>query len=584
MAGLDGPAAASGRGAGMKAVRQLGRRLARRGVRGRFGGAAAAADRRWDAAGAAASAEMRRALRPLAARVRTRWLAEAARSWLLVAASGTALAALAGRLLGREEWPAAAAGWALVALVGAAAGALRAGRWPGGWAVARAADGLGLAERVTSALHARAVGHAAAPLVEADALRRLGRVDAREYPLLERPAAWRPVGLALLALALALVAPLPTLDRSAADRPALAQARRSVAALPAKAPAPEPLAGVTADELAALEERLAAARSTGEAARALEQAQERLALLPMAEDYATRRALEELAASWEGRADPSASLRAGPSTGSGRALRDAARALRSTDGAAVERALSELAERAAAMGPEEARALARALQAGANATRDLPELTAALRQAAAQASAAAAPSGGTGSAGPGGAERLEEAIGDLGPRLGGAAARAAGLRRLEQALSGLGQARAELGRTGEPATGRRGDGASGRRGDGATGRAGDGATGETGSAGAAGGSGSSTGAGTGDGTGAGRGSASGAGAGSGGPAGTTSPDGAAGQAGTGPGSGASAGSGTGAGTGAGAGSGSGAASGSGAGTGGGAGAGASGGAGAGGAG
>ena len=544
----------------MKAVPALRGRRRPDGAGGRT--ASSLRERRWESEGDAASEELRRALRPLAARVRARWLAEAARGWTLVAATGAALVALGGRLLGREEWPTAAAVWALLALVVLAVGARR--RRPGVWAVARAADGLGLAERVTSALHARAVGHQTAPLLEADALRRLVRIDARDYPLLERPAAWRPVGLALLGLALVVGAPLPTLDRSAADRPALAQARRSVAAVQALArtPSSEPLGVATAAQLAGLERELAAARSAAEAAGALEQTQERLALLPTSEDYATRRALDELAASWEGRGDPSAAPGAGRSAA--QALREAAGALRSGDGTAVERALSELAAKSASMSPAEARELARALQAGANATRDLPELTAALRQAAAQASAAAAAVDGAAGATGGESERLAQAVGELGPELGGAAERAAGLQRLEQTLSQLGRARAELAQTtGQAGTGGRAGGPAASRSAGAAGAGAPSGASGAGQAGAAGTAGSGAGAtqggsarasaGSGSGAGASGAGASGAGASGAGTAGAGS-GGASAGAGASGGAGAVGGAGGGGGAGAGGGS------------------------------
>jgi len=455
-------------------------------------------------------------LRPLARRVRLRHMLERARGGLLLALAGAVLLAVVGRLLGRPEWPLGVSLWGALALGGVLGLALA--RLPGIWAAARAADALGLAERVTSALYAEQSGQPAAPLLVAQADAALAGLHPSAYALVPRPRRWRPVALLCLLLAAATVAPLPALGdagRQAAEAGAVAGARRSVEALQAALaePAqPEPLTQTTAEELRALEERLARADDAAEAARALEEAQERLAATADAEDYAWRRAVESLAGAWAGQPD----------------LDALAQALAAQDPAAVEKAMAELAARSTEMEAAEREALQLGLQTGANAARDVPALAGALRQAASQVGAAA----GSAADGQGGAD-AQRALADLAPQLAQGAARAGGLQAVQRAIAGLGQSRAALGAAGAGAA------ASGAVAAGP-------ATGSASGGQSAGGDGSGSGAGAGggdSGTGSGSGDGSGQGSGAGSAGGSGSGAGAGGVGGSGAGAGAGAGAG-----------------------------------------
>ena len=174
-------------------------------------------------------------LASLAWRVRLHWLLERVRTGMLLALAGDIIAVLVARFLGYQDWPAFMLLWSAVAMLGAIAAGLR--RWPDRWAVARAADGLGLAERVSSALHARLTEHPAASLLAVDADRALSRVSLNEYPLVAVPRRWLPaVGLALLVAAAAL-SPLPILGddgRSAEEARVVSSARQSVEELRAR--------------------------------------------------------------------------------------------------------------------------------------------------------------------------------------------------------------------------------------------------------------------------------------------------------------------------------------------------------------
>src|SRR5438128_1916420 len=96
------------------------------------------------------------ALRPIAARMRVHWLLDGVALGLIGGLAGASLLALGGRLLLQPNWVEAAAFWIALAVVGALMAAFV--RRPDLWTISRAADRLGLGERVSSALHAEAVG------------------------------------------------------------------------------------------------------------------------------------------------------------------------------------------------------------------------------------------------------------------------------------------------------------------------------------------------------------------------------------------------------------------------------------------
>ena len=447
---------------------------------------------------AAVDPQIREGLRPLARRVRVRWLLDRARLGLLLALAGAALLAVGGRLSGRPEWATVALSWGVLSLGGAVVAGLP--RFPDVWAVARAADALGLAERVSSALYAERSGHPASRILVAQAGAELAGLDPAAYALIPRPRRWRGVPALALLLVAAAFAPLPALgdaSQRAADARAVAEARRSVEALAAalaEPTEPEPLLQTTAEELAALDEQLARAADAAAAARALEEAQEQLAAAASAEDYAWRRATDSLASTWAERSD----------------LGALARALAEHDAEAVEKALADLAAGLEGMEAGERDNLQLGLQAGANAARDVPALSGALRQAASRLAAAAAEGENDSAA------EAADALADLAPALSRGAARAGALQAVENAVAGLGQSRAALG----PATGSAaaaGAVAAGPSAGGAADGAGDGSgSGSSGGEGSGPGAGSGAGSGSGSGSGAGAGSGgSGAGAGAG---------------------------------------------------------------------
>ncbi|MHB1416171.1 MAG: hypothetical protein ACYC1C_13060 [Chloroflexota bacterium] len=458
------------------------------------------------------------ALRPLRRRVRLRWFLERARRGLLWGLPPASLGLVAAKVLARDDLLAPlllllAAGVAVYVAAG-----LR--RLPGTWAAAAAADGLGLAEQVTSALHAERTAHRAAPLLVERAARAMAGLEPSDYHLVPRPRRWRVVGLASVLLVVAMVAPIPVLGdaaRQVEEDRAVASARTSVEALQSglqTTTAPEPIELAARQQLAELDEALARAATAEEVAQALEQAQEQLASLPKAEDYAWRRATESLAGAWNERAQ----------------LADLARALVEADPQAVEEALAELSSQLAEMTPSEQRDLQLALQSGANAARDVPELSGALREAASRLSAEAA-NGSEGQAGENGGDPLD----DVAPLLAQGAARSAGLQAAQQALTGLAQTQAQLSQAagvasaGQPTGSAQAGSASGGQSGGNQGSSqgsGSDASGNSGS-----GQGSGTGTGNGEGSGNGQGSSSGGGsAGSGGnSAGNSSGQGSAGS-------------------------------------------------------
>ncbi len=463
-------------------------------------------------------------------RLRVRCLLGSLRLGLIGATVGIALAATLGKLLVLDGWVTAALIWSGLA-VGVAMLA-RVPRWPNARAVALAADELGLQERISSSLEALRLGHPAAALLERDARHALARLRPEQYPLVPEPRAWR--GLAALALGTAILvaAPLPSIGdraRQAEEARAVLAARRALerpSADVVRLSPVAPVAAAAADELRRLDSELSEVSTVDIAAQRMETAQERLASLARAEEFAWRRALDTMARQWA--RDPE--------------LQNLARALMAHDQRAVEQAAAELAARGEELSADDLQRLSVGLQAGANAARDVPEVAGALRQLASEA----------GATGPDGPAATAERIGDA---LEEGAARAAGLDATQRAVAAVGSARASLGATARGATGR-GQAARGSS-SGATGSQA-GASGST-ATGAAGqsrtGAGQSSGQGTGQGTaasGQGTGSQTGASQASGtGSAGAGR--GVSGASGTGSGSG-TGGSGTGAGAGAGTGS------------------------------
>jgi hypothetical protein len=345
-------------------------------------------------------------LRELAGRVRARWLVRLFRRGLLVGSLGAALISSIGRAVDVEVWPLLAIGWPLACVVGAISIGLA--NAPDDWRVAREADALGLAERVTSSLHARARGSAVADLVEQDARSALSALDPKRYAIDEGARAWRSVGAAGLVLTLLLVAPLPHFGQPSdgADAQRVATARQRVEAMQLQPPSdqrPADLQTRSTEQVQALRDALARSTNSQDAARAIEQAQQQLARLPSGDDYAARRSIDAAAQALESQPD--------------NVLIPLARALRAHDEQAVQQALSDLSSL-----PDAQRADAQlALQAAANATAATqPKLAGALRRAA---------SGATD----------DKELRDL---LSQDAANAAALDQLEQTVTDLGQLRA----------------------------------------------------------------------------------------------------------------------------------------------
>lgn len=453
-------------------------------------------------------------------RVRARWLLDRIRLGLLCGLGGGAVLSLVTRLLGYPSWPLLVAGSLGLALAIAVALALL--RWPGSWEAARVADGLGLEERVATAIYAAETGFPAAPLLNDEALRALAGLDPSAYPLLPDPRSWRRPLVAGLLLALVVLLPIPALGdggRQAVEAQTVAAGRKSVQELQAglpQSPVPEPLARAAAAEMERLEEALAQARSAAEASRAVEEAQERVAALGGPQDYAWHRAVERLAEAWNSEPD----------------LGALARALESRDPQAVERALAELSDRLGEMSVEQRGQLGLALQAGANAARDVPDLAGELRQAAQQLAA--------GTDGDGGTDQAAGTLDALAPLMAQGAARSGSLQAAQQVVAGLGRVRAELGAPAGSAMAAGGTAAGGA----ATGSAAGGGAGGGAPASGAGSGGSGTGSGDGGGSGTGSGTGSGAGTGAGGGSGAgTGSGGGSGAGGGGAGSGAGAGGG-----------------------------------------
>jgi hypothetical protein len=291
------------------------------------------------------------------------------RRGLLVAALGAALISVVGRVLGVDNWPFLAIGWSLFSV--AVAAVIGMAQAPDDWRIAREADALGLAERVTSSLHARATGAAVADFVERDARAALSSLDPRRYAIFEGARAWRTIGVAGAVLTLLLVAPLPRFGQPAdsVDAQRVAAARQRVEAMQLQPPTdqqPPELQTRSAEQLQALRDALARSGNSQAAARAIEQTQQQLARLPNSDDYAARRSIDAAAQALESQPDD--------------VLIPLAKALRAHDEQAVQQALSQLsdADRSGAQV---------ALQAAANAVASTqPNLAGALRHAASGAS------------------------------------------------------------------------------------------------------------------------------------------------------------------------------------------------------
>jgi hypothetical protein len=367
------------------------------------------------------------ALRALAGRVRARWQLRLARRGLVAALVGTCVVTLAGRLgVPRDDgwplaWPLVAVGWA--AVCACATLGLALGRGPSAWSVARAADALGLAERITSSLHARASGAAVADLIEADARAALDALDPRRYAIAEARRAWWAVAVGCLVVALVALVPVPELRQSPDqhDAESIALAQRQVQALELQLPSdparPTELTARASQELVALRDALSKSTSRADAARALEQAQQQLAQLPSNADVAQRRSLDSAAAALEAQQDD--------------ALIPLARALRSHDAQAIQQALGDLQQQLNTPGAvsDAQRAGAQVgLQSAANAAAaSQPQLAGELRKAAS----------GVSSRQPG---ALTDP--DLQSTLSRDAVAAAALDRLQQTATDLGQLRA----------------------------------------------------------------------------------------------------------------------------------------------
>jgi hypothetical protein len=315
--------------------------------------------------------------RELAGRVRMRSLLRGLRAGVAVGVLGALVLTLAGKLFGVAVWPVAATVWVLAFTVGAVAVASL--RQPDALAVARAADGLGLAERVSSALYAERQTSTVADLLAADARGALARLEPSTYRLLDNVPLWRALALGAVLLLVLLALPIPQIGRdagSAEQAARIATAQQHVEALELQPPrdnaASVPLAQKTNEELRALRDALARSDSSADAARAVENSQRQLAQLPGADDYAWRRSLDATASALEAQHDD--------------ALIPLARALRDRDPQAADQALSDLSARLdqpGGMSDAERSHVRNALQSAANASAgSQPQLASELRRAA----------------------------------------------------------------------------------------------------------------------------------------------------------------------------------------------------------
>lgn len=504
--------------------------------------------------------ELARALAPLHSKVTARYWLELGRLFLLWSLAWACLVLLAARLV---PW----AGATFWAFAGAPVLLMVYGLF--GWRnrpeledVAAAADGLGLAERVVTALEVAsgadtgtgtAMSRVLAPLVLDDALQRLGRLDLKRYPLLLDRRRWFHTGILALLLFSLVGLPNPMdaeLARRAEERQAVAQAEARVEELLRRVQREEVLDRDTRGEevrriLADLARDLEKAGDRREAADNLAETRDQLAQLLDRDRSSGRNGLGFLRDSW---ADSGLLAPLGTAVAAGDEIQAA-------------QFLNDLAGKLASMDPVLLRELAGELQAAANLTRGDTELTEALRRAAVAA--------GTG-AGDNGAQPAFEVLGEALQRAMAVAGASAEIRDLRSAIEQLARSlvsvsggglasggppggtgipgwsgsAGEGSGSGSPASGSGSGGNSGISGAGAAGGSGDGFGSDSGS-GLSGGSGSGSGSGSDGGSGSGSGSGSGYGSGSGSGTGGGAGLGSTNRSGPSPGSGGGSSPGTG---------------------------------------
>ncbi len=309
----------------------------------------------------------------LGRRVRLHWFLDRLRVGLIAGVGGASLLALVARLLDYSDWPLLALAWGALAVL--AVLLIEARTFPGQDAIARAADRLGLAERVSSALYAQRSNAAVANLALADARAALQKLRPGDYHSLPPRRAWLPVlaGATVFAL-LALVPVLRAGSNDEAQR--IATTRQAVAAIELQPPTDAARASGLHErevaELRTLRENLARSQTTEDAARAIDRTQQRLQSLPSENDYSSRRAID--AAAHELQVDSR--------------LQPLAQALAERNARAAQQALNTLdtqLRQSGALSDADRQRLQASLQAAANsAAASQPRLAAALRQAASQ--------------------------------------------------------------------------------------------------------------------------------------------------------------------------------------------------------
>ena len=338
------------------------------------------ADRPAPAASAGSALLADRRLQALAFRVRARQLLRLIRLGLAAGLVGAAAITLVGKLTGYSAWPLAAAFWLGLTLVTALA--LTFMRAPDAARVARAADGLGLAERISSAIYAESRSASVSHLLIRDARQALAGLRPAAYPVWGDRRPWQALGLGAIVLTLLValpISPFGTDATSSADAARVSAARQRVEAIELQPPKDDRQASElrekTSAEVRGLRDALARSDSSTDAARAIENTQRQLAHLPGADDYAWRRSLDAAAAALDGQRD--------------QALVPLTRALRDRDTEAVDRALADLAaqfDQPGGMSDAERTNVRSALQAAANAAAGgQPRLGSALRRSASAA-------------------------------------------------------------------------------------------------------------------------------------------------------------------------------------------------------
>ncbi len=319
----------------------------------------------------------------LALRLRLQGLLRAGRIGASIGLVGAALVTTAGKLGGFDAWPQAAVVWlGLSVVVSVGLAALHA---PDTLTVARAADRLGLAERLSSAVYAESRSAPVSALLTLDARHALSHLDPTAYGVAEPRRTWQALGIGALVLAVLVALPIPRVGSDAAqveDAARVTAAQQRVEAIELQPPKDNQrtaeLREKTSSELRSLRDALSRSESSTDAARAIENTQRQLAQLPGADEYAWRRSLDATAAALEAQRD--------------QALVPLARALRDRDAEAANRALAELEARfdqPGGMSDAERANVRSALQAAANAAAgSQPRLASALRRSASAASGA----------------------------------------------------------------------------------------------------------------------------------------------------------------------------------------------------